>query len=290
MDRRTGSLVRRLRPGDIAVIDHLDLDRANAESLVDCGVVAVVNASPFISGRYPNLGPGPARPVGRDDGRRRRRPTSSARLKDGSNVRLHDGAGARRRPRGRRRPRARRGRDRVADGGRAHRADDRSCRASRTTRPSSSDASRSCCCTAGGFPALETELEGRPVVVVVRGYDYREDLRGLQRLHPRPAPGPDRRRRGCRRPRRRRVTSRTSSWSARRASAQGDSRRGAGPRRRVGPRLARRPRGGAARRRSGRAAGGDRLSRLGVRLPDAGRVRHQRGRRAPALPTSGARA
>ena len=39
------------------MIDHLDLDRANAETLVDCGVVAVVNASPFISGRYPNLGP-----------------------------------------------------------------------------------------------------------------------------------------------------------------------------------------------------------------------------------------
>ena len=49
--------MRRLRPGDIAVIDHLDLDRATAEALVDCGVAAVVNASPFISGRYPNLGP-----------------------------------------------------------------------------------------------------------------------------------------------------------------------------------------------------------------------------------------
>ena len=45
LDRRTTSLVHRLRPGDIAVIDHLDLDRANAEALLDCGVVAVVNAS-----------------------------------------------------------------------------------------------------------------------------------------------------------------------------------------------------------------------------------------------------
>ena len=44
-------------PGDIAVIDHLDLDRATAEALRRRGVVAVVNASPFISGRYPNLGP-----------------------------------------------------------------------------------------------------------------------------------------------------------------------------------------------------------------------------------------
>ena len=57
VDRRTGALVRRLRRGDIAVIDHLDLDRAHAQALVDAGVVAVVNASPFISGRYPNLGP-----------------------------------------------------------------------------------------------------------------------------------------------------------------------------------------------------------------------------------------
>ena len=57
VDRRTSGLVRRLRPGDIAVIDHLDLDRAHAQQLVDAGVVAVVNASPFISGRYPNLGP-----------------------------------------------------------------------------------------------------------------------------------------------------------------------------------------------------------------------------------------
>jgi uncharacterized membrane-anchored protein len=57
VDRRTSTLLRRLRPGDIAVIDHLDLDRATAEALVDRGVVAVVNAAPSISGRYPNLGP-----------------------------------------------------------------------------------------------------------------------------------------------------------------------------------------------------------------------------------------
>ena len=53
VDRRTNAVVRRARPGDIAVIDHLDLDRSHAEALVDAGVVAVVNAAPFISGRYP---------------------------------------------------------------------------------------------------------------------------------------------------------------------------------------------------------------------------------------------
>lgn len=57
VDRRTRDLVKRLKPGDIAVIDHLDLDRRTAEALLSAGVTAVVNASPSSSGRYPNLGP-----------------------------------------------------------------------------------------------------------------------------------------------------------------------------------------------------------------------------------------
>jgi uncharacterized membrane-anchored protein len=57
LDRRTKRLVGRLRPGDIAVIDHVDLDRVAADSLVAVGVAAVLNAKPSISGRYPNLGP-----------------------------------------------------------------------------------------------------------------------------------------------------------------------------------------------------------------------------------------
>jgi uncharacterized membrane-anchored protein len=55
--RRTASVLGRLHAGDVAVLDHLDMDRASAQALVDAGVVAVVNASPMISGRYPNLGP-----------------------------------------------------------------------------------------------------------------------------------------------------------------------------------------------------------------------------------------
>jgi uncharacterized membrane-anchored protein len=55
--RRVRDLLPRLRPGDVAVIDHLDLDRVSAQALVDAGVVAVVDAAPAISGRYPNLGP-----------------------------------------------------------------------------------------------------------------------------------------------------------------------------------------------------------------------------------------
>ena len=55
--RRTKELARRLRPGDIAVIDHADLDPVAADNLVDSGVVAVINAAPSITGRYPNTGP-----------------------------------------------------------------------------------------------------------------------------------------------------------------------------------------------------------------------------------------
>ena len=57
VDRRTKNLLRRVQPGEVAVIDHEDLDRVAAEELVAKGVSAVVNAAPSISGRYPNLGP-----------------------------------------------------------------------------------------------------------------------------------------------------------------------------------------------------------------------------------------
>lgn len=56
-ERRTSAVLRKAQPGDIVVLDHLDLDRASAEALVAHRVAAVVNASPFISGRFPNLGP-----------------------------------------------------------------------------------------------------------------------------------------------------------------------------------------------------------------------------------------
>jgi uncharacterized membrane-anchored protein len=57
LDRRTCRLAARLRPGDIAFIDHADLDRPAAEALVAARVAAVVNAQPSSTGRYPNLGP-----------------------------------------------------------------------------------------------------------------------------------------------------------------------------------------------------------------------------------------
>jgi len=90
IDRNTARLLRRVGPGDIAVLDEMDLDRATADALVTAEVAAVVNAAPSISGRYPNLGPeilvGAGIPlldsVGGEVFRR---------VKDGTKLRLHDG-------------------------------------------------------------------------------------------------------------------------------------------------------------------------------------------------------
>jgi len=55
--RRTKALAGRLNRGDVAVIDHRDLDGVGAQMLIEREVAGVVNLSPSISGRYPNPGP-----------------------------------------------------------------------------------------------------------------------------------------------------------------------------------------------------------------------------------------
>jgi uncharacterized membrane-anchored protein len=57
LDRRTTRLAGRLNPGDVAIIDHVDLDRIAAQALIAARPVAIINAQPSISGRFPNLGP-----------------------------------------------------------------------------------------------------------------------------------------------------------------------------------------------------------------------------------------
>jgi uncharacterized membrane-anchored protein len=57
LGRRTKELVKRLGPGDVAVIDHRNLDRIAAEELVASGARATLNASPSSDGSYPNTGP-----------------------------------------------------------------------------------------------------------------------------------------------------------------------------------------------------------------------------------------
>jgi uncharacterized membrane-anchored protein len=57
LGRRTKRLVKELRPGAVAVLDHRDLDRVSAEDLIAAGVLAVLNCSPSSTGAYPNMGP-----------------------------------------------------------------------------------------------------------------------------------------------------------------------------------------------------------------------------------------
>src|SRR5438874_3239247 len=57
LDRRTKHLVRRLDAGDVAIVDHTDLDRVSAEELLESGVRVVVNVASSQSGRFPNPGP-----------------------------------------------------------------------------------------------------------------------------------------------------------------------------------------------------------------------------------------
>ena len=90
VDRDIDRLLRRVCPGDIAVLDVLDLDRITADALVDAEIAAVINASPSVSGRYPNLGPEVLMANGvtliDETG-----PEVFKKIKDGAKVRLYNG-------------------------------------------------------------------------------------------------------------------------------------------------------------------------------------------------------
>ena len=178
MDRRTKDLVSRVRPGDIAVIDHEDIDRVAAEGLVDAGVGAVVNAAASISGRYPNLGPlilaEADIPLIDHVGH-----ILMEKIKDGDPLRL-DG-------------------DRVFVGERLVGVGIRQSRIAiihdmeaarvdldehfesfaRNTLDYMRD-ERDLLFGGAGLPDLVHDMAGRPVLVVVRGYGYREDLAALR--------------------------------------------------------------------------------------------------------------
>ncbi|MCW2558340.1 MAG: conserved rane protein [Mycobacterium sp.] len=90
VDHDVDRLLRRIGPGDIVVMDALDLDRITADALVEADIVAVVNASPSISGRYPNLGPEVLVANGViliDDAG----PEIFKKIKDGARIRLNEG-------------------------------------------------------------------------------------------------------------------------------------------------------------------------------------------------------
>jgi len=178
VDRRTKELTKRLQPGEVAVIDHEDLDRVAAEALVRCGVAAVVNASMSLSGRYPNGGPLVLAEAGVPllDGVGRH---VMDLVGDGQTVRV-DG-------------------DEVwVDGaivGRGVRQDLASLRrdyeAARETMGEALELFASntleylrhehdMVLTSPEMPDLAVDMAGRHVLIVVRGFDYREDLAHLR--------------------------------------------------------------------------------------------------------------
>ncbi|BBZ22887.1 hypothetical protein MHIB_13050 [Mycolicibacter hiberniae] len=91
VDHDIDRLLRRVGPGDIVVLDILDLDRITADALVEAQIAGVVNASASISGRYPNLGPEVlvANGVTLID---EAGPTVFKKIRDGAKVRLYNGA------------------------------------------------------------------------------------------------------------------------------------------------------------------------------------------------------
>jgi uncharacterized membrane-anchored protein len=178
LDRRTSNLTKRLRPGDIALIDHLDIDRASAEALVGCRVSAVVNVSQSVSGRYPNLGPEIIAAAGIPLVDNAGGDVFTA-LNEGDHVRIEDGTIYR--------DDVVIGMGEVLD---AERVRELTVSA-RSGLPSQLEAftantaeylklERALLLDGVGVPDIGTRIDGRHVLVVVRGYDCRADLRSLR--------------------------------------------------------------------------------------------------------------
>ena len=178
LHRRTTSLLGRLQPGDVAVLDHLDMDRGTAQALIDAGVAAVVNASPMISGRYPNLGPELLVQAGVTV-------VDNAgievfdRVKDGTDVRIDAGAvhaGA---------TLVATAREVTAD---VVRREMGQARSGLTTQLESFTHNtteflrreQDLLLHGHGIPETATEIAGRPVVVVARSHGWEDELRGIR--------------------------------------------------------------------------------------------------------------
>jgi uncharacterized membrane-anchored protein len=178
LDARTKNLTKRLRPGDVAVIDHQDLDRVSAEALVACRPAAVVNVAASISGRYPNLGPEilvtAGVPLVDEVG-----PDVLTALDEGETVRLHEGC-------------LYVGDDLVAKG-REHDAASvtaamEEARAGLAVQLEAFAANtmeylrkeRELLLDGVGVPEISTRLDGRQALIVVRGYHYKDDLATLR--------------------------------------------------------------------------------------------------------------
>ena len=178
VDRRTKKLLQRVQPGEVAVIDHEDLDRVAAEGLVARGVSAVVNAGRSITGRYPNLGPLILADAGIPliDGVGK---LLLSKVKEGDLVRVEEdriyvgeqlaGVGIRQT------------KDRVRaemDVAQQRLAEQFESFAQNTLEFMVRE--RDLLFGGTGLPELNHEMTGRHVLVVVRGYNYKEDLAALR--------------------------------------------------------------------------------------------------------------
>ena len=184
VDTRTKRLTKRLRAGEVAVIDHTDLDRVAAEALAEARPVAVLNAAPSVSGRYPNLGPGilvdAGVPLIDDMG------ADIMRLREGQRVTIDmDGDGpARVRLAGRSEAVAEgvvQTRERVDEAMEAAKAGlSVQLEAFAVNTMEYMRGERDLLLNGVGMPDIRTRMSGRHVLIVVRGYSYKEDLMALR--------------------------------------------------------------------------------------------------------------
>ncbi|MDQ3885626.1 MAG: putative cytokinetic ring protein SteA [Actinomycetota bacterium] len=180
--RRVDALLRRIGPGDIAVLDQVDLDRRTADALVAAGVRGVVNAAPSISGRFPNLGPEILVRTGVTlvDGLG---PEVLRMVKDGAKLRLHEGvvyAGDKE---------LARGTEQTADSVADQMIEAKSGLSAQLEAFSANTIEflrheRALVLDGVGVPEVRVAIKGRQVLVVAAGYDHTADLAALERyLH-----------------------------------------------------------------------------------------------------------
>ena len=178
VDLRTKNLLRRVQPGEVAVIDHEDLDRVAAEGLVEQRVAGVVNAARSTSGRYPNLGPLILVEAGVPlvDGvghllMEKVREGDAVRM-EGDRIYAGDalvGVGVRQ---------TKETVTRAMEDARQRLAEQFESFAANTMEFMARE--RDLLFGGAGIPSLDHDLAGQHVLVVVRGYNYREDLVALR--------------------------------------------------------------------------------------------------------------
>lgn len=181
VDRRTKNLIPRLQPGEIAIVDHQDIDRVSAEGLIQRQARAVINASRSTSGRYPNLGPlllcTAGIPVIDDSG-----PAVMSVL-EGSRVVVEDGqiysvSGTSMTEIASGTPLDIASVEAVLDESKEAIAEQITRFAENTIEYIRDE--RDVLLEAARLPEVRTDFHGRHVLVVVRGYDYKEDLSALR--------------------------------------------------------------------------------------------------------------